>query len=264
MIVPLVAKPQYQEVGFTGGLSYYIGDINPHKHFYNMKPAGGLLFRFNLTDRHALRVNVNVGQTAAYDSDSEIDFNQNRNLHFRNNYIEAAGVLELNFFPYEVGNQNKFYTPYVFFGLGFVRSKPQAEYNDNWIDLRPLGTEGQGLEGYGDQYSGAHFIMPFGIGAKCNITGRFAVSAEWGFRKVFSDYFDDVSTSYVNPSELEENNGPLAATLADRSLEPIGPEDTNTGMQRGDSSKKDWYTYMGITFSVRLGNTRVKCPSAWN
>ena len=45
-LVPLSA--QVSEVGLTGGISYYIGDINPLRHYpKHMHPAGGLFYRYN-------------------------------------------------------------------------------------------------------------------------------------------------------------------------------------------------------------------------
>ena len=50
---------QVNEIGLTGGATYYIGDLNPTKHYpRDTKLAGGLVFRHNFNDRYALRFTV--------------------------------------------------------------------------------------------------------------------------------------------------------------------------------------------------------------
>ena len=61
------------ELGLTYGGMYYIGDLNQYAHFKNTKPAFGLLYRFNVHSRLALRANVLIGSIEASDSDSKFD-----------------------------------------------------------------------------------------------------------------------------------------------------------------------------------------------
>ena len=50
-------RSQVSELGITGGVSYYIGDINPLRHYpANTHLAGGLLYRYNFDPRYALRL----------------------------------------------------------------------------------------------------------------------------------------------------------------------------------------------------------------
>jgi hypothetical protein len=141
------------------------------------------------------------------------------------------------------------YTPYMFIGLGVSRINPQTDYNGELIDLQPLGTEGQGSSlNSSDPYSLTQLVIPFGVGFKINVTKRIAVSVEYGLRKTFTDYLDDVGGSYVNNDLLLLENGNLAAQLADRSLgesRAYGP--------RGNSATKDWYSTFGATISFSLG-----------
>jgi len=70
------------------------------------------------------------------------------------------------------------------------------------------------------------------------------MSIEYGIRKTFTDYMDDVSGNYVDPDLLLAYNGSLAADLSDPSL----GESTlsHAGFNRGNSSTKDWYAFYGI------------------
>ena len=82
--------------------------------------------------------------------------------------------------------------------------------------------------------------MPFGIGFKYHPNKSLTLSAEYGFRKSWTDYIDDVSTTYVDNAQLTYVAGELAAGLADRSGE-VEPGYVNAaGIKRGDDSLDDW------------------------
>jgi hypothetical protein len=42
--------------------------------------------------------------------------------------------------------------------------------------------------------------IPFGIGAKMNVSKKVGIGLEWGPRKTFTDYLDDVSGTYPDVS----------------------------------------------------------------
>lgn len=256
------AFAQYSEIGFHGGSSYYIGDLNPYKHFtHHPKLGAGAYFRVNATDRHAFRFNFVYTAVEGSDADSKSEWQRNRNLHFKSEIIEVAALWEINFLSYEVGDKNRSYTPYVFGGIAYFRMNPKTNFNGRLVELHPLGTEGQLSDGAENKYRLGQFAIPFGIGFKFNISGRVAMSLEYGFRKLFTDYLDDVSTTYADPEILAETNGPSAAVLSDRSLTPGKPDGTNTGLTRGNPQTNDWYGYSNVSLSIRLGPTRIKCPA---
>ena len=199
----------------------------------------------------------------AHDKDSDSDWQQNRNLHFRSDIFEVSGQIEINFLSYEIGDQRRYFTPYLFLGIGVFRFNPQAELNGRWFDLQPLGTEGQGIDGFENRYPLTQVSIPFGVGYKFNLWGSFGAAVEWGIRRTFTDYLDDVSTNYVNPSILQEENGPLAAELADRSFVALGADGTNTDMQRGETNRNDWYIFTGFMITYKIGQPRIKCPGAY-
>lgn len=70
----------------------------------------------------------------------------------------------------------------------------------------------------------------FGAGVKFKFNHRFIIGTEWSFHRTFTDYLDGVSTVYPT-----------------------------TGYQRGDSKNKDWFSFAGITFSVRIGEKPNDC-----
>ena len=250
------------EVGLFLGGSYYIGDLNPTRHFsQSTKPAGGALIRYNVSHRLSLRGSAFYGNIAAYDGFSSSAYQQQRNLNFRSSLVEASAQFEFNFLNYEIGNDKERFSPYIFGGLGVFRFDPEGEYNGEWIRLRPLSTEGQGLAGSAVKktYSKFQISLPFGVGVKVNLAKNLALSLEWGMRKTFTDYLDDLSTRYYDPQKLADANGSIAALLADKSkVNDSGY--SNVGRQRGNPTTKDWYSFAGIALTLKLNGRREKCP----
>jgi hypothetical protein len=256
---------QYHEIGFMINQAGYIGEINQSSHIpTEFQPGGALIYRYNINDRMAFKANVLFARIYAHDKDSDSEWQNNRNLHFRSDIFELSGQIEINFLTYEIGDKQRPSSPYVFLGFSIFRFNPQAEFNDRWVDLQPLGTEGQSIAGFEERYPLTQVSIPFGVGFKFNIWKNFGGAIEWGFRRTFTDYLDDVSGTYVDAALLEEENGPLSAIMADRSFLPNGPDGTNTGMQRGETNRKDYYTIAGLMITYKIGKARIKCPSAWN
>lgn len=249
-----------KELCFAFGTSYYLGEVNPYRHFgTRLLPGGGLCYRQNFNKRWALRLGLLYGQVLAHDSDSRDAWIQNRNLHFMNRFWEGSVQWELNYFNYQVGKSNEWISPYLFAGIAYYSMKPQAQYKGVWYDLQPIGTEGQGIEGLGKKYNLAGIAIPFGVGLKMNVVDIFAISLEWGMRKTWTDYFDDISTTYADPGLLEDEGGDLAVEIADQSFLQEGPEGDNGGMQRGDPGRKDWYSFALLSINVRIDKPKGTC-----
>ncbi len=257
---------QRHEIGLFGGGSYYLGDINPKKQFAQTQIAFGGIYRYNINPHWAMRVNVYQGKIES--SDAIIRYNPKRNLSFRSELTEIALGMELNFFPYMTGKvsmsgRKKWRaTPFIFAGLGYFKFNPQANYDGTWYNLQPLGTEGQGTTTYHDKkpYTLGGFSVPFGIGAKFSLAKNIAIACEWGLRKTFTDYIDDVSTTYADPLILASENSTIAANLSDRTI--FGPDEepvSNVGKQRGDSSTNDWYSFAGVTVTFKIRTKKAEC-----
>ena len=249
-----------KEIGLAVGTSYYIGDLNPDKHFGGrLNIAGGLTYRNNINRRWTVKASVLYGKLEAYDEDSDDPWQVNRNLHFINEIYEGSLQIELNYFNYQIGSKGDFWTPYLFAGIGYRSMNPQAEYEGNLYDLQALGTEGQGTTEGDDPYALTGVVLPFGVGFKLNVWKRIAINLEWGMRKTYTDYMDDVSTTYVNPAVLAEENGVLSALLADRSIQQDGLNGDNDGIQRGDPGRNDWYNFTTFTLAFRIDKTPTTC-----
>lgn len=249
------ANAQYepnQEFGILGGTGYYIGDLN-NTHFNNIRASGGITFRKNFDRRFSFKSSALYTNVYADDANSSDDINKNRNLHFKSDVIELSGQVEFNFLPYETGNALYPFTPFVFTGVSLFNFNPKAETSDGqWYALQELGTEGQGTTAFPNRkkYAITQLSIPFGGGFKIGVSDDVNIIIEYGLRKTFTDYIDDVSTTYAGlPSEFDN----VTIELSDRSLD--GPQ--QAGIARGDETNKDWYSFAGVTLSFRLkGNTK--------
>lgn len=245
------------EIGVFGGGSYYLGDLNPYKHFNHTKPAGAVFFRDQIakSDRLSYRLQIGYGTVEAFDSESTDPSRVNRNLSFKSSILEIGPMLEINFLPFEIGSNKRPFTPYMFLGITYFKMNPKGQYNGSWVELQSLGTEGQGTA-FSDRklYKLNQISIPVGLGFKFNMTERWAIGLEYGIRKTFTDYLDDVSGNYVNPALLSETNGVLSAEMSDQSLNNEGSFANVNGqsVSRGNPNTKDWYVFAGVTLSFRV------------
>jgi len=238
-------------LGFMVGGSYYIGDLNKYDHFNNTNLSFGLIYRYHVNSRLELRGAFRYGKVEAYDSESGNPDQIARNLSFESTIFELTGGIEFNYLNYKMGNDEYFFTPYMFIDIGVFQMDPQTEYNGELVSLQSIGTEGQNSELTDkNSYLLTQLVVPFGIGFKFNLGSRATFSLEYGIRKTFTDYLDDVGTgSYLNRDELAQQNGNIAANLSDRS----STDNQMTG-NRGNAETKDWYSMFGIMFTFSLGN----------
>jgi len=267
-IISLTAISQVHEFGFFSGAGYYIGDLNK-SHFSQQDLCFGLVYKTDFpNERMSLRFHLMFNKLKANDSKSGIESQIYRNLEFKSEVIEFGPIIEIDFFNFHPGqnhtDQPDFGSPYFFAGINYMRMNPKGKLDGEWVELQPLGTEGQGtiLRNNNNEivkkYSKNQIVIPFGLGLKMNITHHLSFSLEYGMRKTFTDYFDDVSGLYPDLIALAEES-PKAAQMSDRSGYPQGLNDSSFGLQRGDASNKDWYAVSGIILTYEFFKDIV-CP----
>lgn len=252
----LSSTAQYNEAGILLGASNYKGELSPHlfnKDFLHF--AAGVFYRHNWNRHWSYQLELNYGRISGDDAVATTGFEKNRNLSFYSDVLEFSPLIEFNFFPYETGNSEFPFTPYLFTGISVFRFNPKAELNGTTYELQPLGTEGQGLDGT-SLYNRISFALPIGGGIKINM-GRFGLGIQVGARRTYTDYLDDVSTVYPDMLKLLAARGPIAVALSDRSLF-VGDTSGNfpkiAGKQRGFSTDNDWYLFAGLTIYVRINS----------
>ncbi len=191
-----------------------------------------------------------------------------RNLDFKSNVWEAYAAIEL--FPTMMFNRYEDYTPrfkpYGFIGVGIFNFDPKgsiedANGNKQWYRLHPLKTEGQGFPEYPEKkpYSLTQFNIPMGLGVKVRMSERLNLSPELLYRKTFTDYMDDVSTTYIDPDYFDLHLSPADAAIArqihDKTVGIVTPgvNRYEPGTQRGQSRNMDAYFSFVLKLGIRLG-----------
>ncbi len=265
VIWALPSKAQTKsEIGVFLGGSFYLGDLNPNGFFKFTQPAVGAVYRYNINNRFAARINLLFGTVTAYDDQSSSAFQQERNLNFKSPIYEISGQFEFNFQEYALDNPKTNFTPYIFGGLGIFRMDPFGLVGDQWVELQPLHTEGQGTTSNpSPPYKLIQPCIPFGIGIKTSFSQTICLTIEWGLRKTFTGYIDDVSGIYPNPGQLAAQQGPnaaLALSMSNRSLNP--DHAAMVGTERGNG-KDDWYSFAGIILSFHAKKLAQACFEAF-
>ena len=242
------------EIGGWLGTTYYFGDLNTELDLSTPGPGGGIIYRYNFNKRLALKFSGNVGLVNADDANSDNFYEQNRNLHFRSLILDGSLQFEFNFLPYIHGSGDQSVTPYLFAGLSGMNFNPQAKYEDRWVNLQPLGTEGQPQ---GEEYAKISYGINYGFGLKFDINYNWSINIELSTRYLYTDYLDDVSTTYPNMTVLASQRDAMAVELSDPSN--TIPKLGDPGRQRGNSKDNDTYTFIGIGLLYYIG--RIDCPA---
>jgi hypothetical protein len=239
------------------GKDYSLADIDfPSTHM------GGMIgYRFRFHPYWATSSTINIGMIRGNDAMTNEVIRNSRNLHFRSMVYEFQQRIECiilanekfgarnNMSGHSKRMKNKNDQVYLFTGIGVSYFNPKAQYNGSWVALRPLKTEGQGLDGGPSEYLPVTATIPFGIGMRTGIGRMWRIGIEATYVKTFTDYMDDVSGSYYDPNLLAAQVGADAAYLSN-------PAQQNTtwfapGQQRGDE-QKDAYFYLNLVLTRNL------------
>lgn len=237
------------EVGILVGASDFDGDIvNSSEHYYQ-DFAFSSFIRYQPHHRFSLKLNYTYTELSGEDAKAIHEIRIRRNLSFRTKIHEYSINGEINI----LSAKRRFY-PYIFGGIALFRFNPTTVYQGQTIELQPLGTEGQGIDGFADKYALTEIALPYGIGFKVRINERLSLGFEYGYRKTFTDYIDDVSGTYVNYNELLAGNGILAATLANRTneLDNSAPVMYATGVVGRGGGYSDDYHIVGVTLNYQF------------
>ncbi len=149
------------------GMSSYMGDANKTKPFSGLKPAGGVIFRYNKNFRWAYKADFAIGNVSGDTEKSGNIFPYGENVSFNRTFFELGGQIEFNFFSYSdkyayLGTKK--FSPYIFTGLGITGATGEKSF---------FGMN-----------------LPLGVGLKYKIRDRLNLGFEFSFRKLFGDSFD--------------------------------------------------------------------------
>jgi hypothetical protein len=151
------------DFGIFAGTSYYMGDLNPSRHFYSPSFAAGPVYRYNFHARSGIRVSGIYHNLKA----SDPLFSNGAGASFTADFIDFAASYEFNFVPYKTAYRRTKYSLYTSAGLGYnllIGADPSTP--------EPMSS---------------HFTIPFSIGFKFNAGKRLSAGLEWSPRKTFKD-----------------------------------------------------------------------------
>lgn len=157
---------RYEVGGMTGG-SFYMGDANYSALFREMNLMGGIVWRYNLNLRMAVKANLaiaGISGATTYDSNKF----PGGDTEFSRTLYDLGAQFEYNFLAYGTGGGYKRthrLTPYILGGLGLTFA---PEPVDNVFTVN----------------------IPVGIGVKYKFAPRFNLGCEMSFRFTLSDKLD--------------------------------------------------------------------------
>lgn len=289
------------ELGLGIGPLFFLGDLGGHNgtgkrfikdlNFPTINWAKGLYVAVYPAEWLGFRFAINQGKLEGYDSlitdkGGAETYRYKRNLQFQSPLWEAYGAIE--FYPtvfierYD-GLQGKL-RPYGVLGFGAFKFNPKGKFyapdgTSKWVDLKPLRTEGQGMAEYPDrkEYKLISCEIPIGVGFKYYVKDNFFVGLEVMHRKSFTDYVDDVSTTYIDNTLFANYLTPEQAAMANQlyfregykpyaAVSRIPPD----GEQRGNPKQNDSFFSTILRLGWRLNDwnspngraaRQMRCPA---
>lgn len=252
LLIASVSVAQPVRLHVLAGFSNYSGDVRQQRFTLDRAnsviAAGGT---FNITNQFALRSDYSFTRLGADDKYNKQDLRV-RNLNFKTIIQELTLMGEYDF----ADLSERRLSPYVFAGIGVFHFSPYTiDSVGQKVWLAGLSTEGQGLPEYPDRkvYKKTQFNIPMGGGIKYALSDDIHAGFEIGVRKLFTDYLDDVSTTYADRNILFNRKGQQAADYAFRGDELKPPlAYPAAGSLRGNSKRNDYYYYAQFRISFRM------------
>lgn len=272
------------EYGFGAGISNFLGELGGANQIgtnfatdLDMKSTRYAFTGFGRVFYHrriAQKFDFTYTKIYGDDARTQEPARNDRNLSFRSPIFELGTQIELYIIAESQkatsnrlsGSRRKGNNPvnlYLFGGVSAFYMNPKGQApNGKWVALQPLHTEGQGAFPTRKPYSRFQVAIPFGLGFNVRCTPKIRVGFEASLRKTFTDYMDDVSTTYVDPSAFAAGGSKdpaLAAAMANKGLGNI-PGSTAPGQQRGDPKDKDSFMTLMLNVSFRIGQSKTSMP----
>ena len=161
------------ELGGMMGGSFYMGDANNTALFKDVAMMGGILARYNINPRMAVKGDLAMGRIKGTTAGLDNKFPQGENSAFTRNVFDLGAQFEYSFFAYGTGT-------------GYKGSRRLAPYIQAGVGMT-----------YAPKPANHVFAMnlPVGIGVKYKLAERLNVGAEWSMRFTTSDRLDVVNAT---------------------------------------------------------------------
>lgn len=160
------------ELGGMAGGSFYMGDANYTIPFKSMALAGGLLARYNINPRMAVKGDLAIGRIKGTTEGMANKYPNGAHTSFGRNVYELGAQFEYNFFAYGTGagyKDSHRLAPYLLAGVGMTYAPKPANHV-------------------------VAMNIPVGIGVKYKLADRINVGVEWTMRFTTSDKLDVTNT----------------------------------------------------------------------
>lgn len=244
------------ELGISGGGMNCITDLGGTSPVLKtFKPQGGFYVGIIYHKTIGARLELTWGSVTASDANAKEAGVRERNLSFSSDITEISLLAE--FHPLNLSSSFHFpVSPYLLAGVGSFSFNPTTKLDGATVFLQPLHTEGEGFAETGrPNYKLSQFMIPVGGGLSYDISPLFTLKGELIYRVLNTDYLDDVSTTYIDPSLFDKYLSPVQASLAKavsyRSGEVSANASVPVGGNRG-SSAKDAYYSVNIKLQLNL------------
>lgn len=270
LVALLVSRSLYAqyklEYGISGGPSGYLGEIGGKDkdarpsiadlRLKSSRPSFGIFVRKKYKKWLSVKLAAEYIRISGADSLSTIAGRAGRNLSFINDL--KVITVQPNFYFFQTqdfaraGNARVDFRAFAFTGFSFIISDPKAKYQGATYKLRELKTEGQSKP-----YSKFTYGVPVGLGMDYTFDRKHRVGLEFCWNQTFSDYLDDISTVYADPSTL---SSPIAVALANRrgEVNPVKESSVASrdqyypGQIRGNPNLNDSFVLTSLSYSYVL------------
>ena len=248
-LFPIVTCAQNFHFSIRAGVASYNGDLKRKSFGFSQSSfIGSIGAKYDISEHLTARSYFSLTSLKADDKKGNAVM-KDRNLNFKTGIFEwelgaQYNILNLN---------DSWWTPYLYAGVGIFHFNPYTkDLSGAKTFLRPLSTEGEGFMPGVKKYSLTQFSIPLGLGAERSLNEDMKVGMELGYRKLFTDYLDDVSDVYTDESALLAARGQKAVDLAYRGDEVGAGPYPGAKITRGNPKSKDGYFYAAITFTLRF------------
>ena len=252
--------------GSKGAGKKFVSDIN----WNQTRPCLGAFVSASWHYQFGIRLQAIAGSVTGSDAVLKTARDEARNRYLRNLRVKTS-VLEVSvlteWFPLMLIDGSRevpLFSPYLLGGAGIFHYNPTTEIDNHRVNLRQLHTEGQGFAEYPDRriYSSYSWCLPLGAGVKYDAGRAVNIRLDLTYRITGTDYLDDVSTRYIDPTifsrHLSAADALLAIRLADRSNELTPGSANHLSAIRGNPANRDAYFSCNLTASVALGRWLAK------
>jgi hypothetical protein len=258
LLLPVAAMGQRsQELTFGWGGTVLLSDIGAAGASLPQRSNWDIDYRIQAHPHYAFHLSYGEGELYASDAQSAWKERQQRNITVQTPYRTLSARIEVDYFEQRIPSFDFQHSPYLFAGWGLMAFEPQGYYQGDWINLQPLGTEGQGSSASPEGLYGTRArILPFGLGWRAQLNALWVVKTEATWVLTTTDYLDDTHGVYADPARIQESHGDAAVIFAD----PSGLR-LPVGMARGNAQTQDAYFTLNVGLGIHLEAFMEKCSS---